>query len=105
MSKLLDIINSEAALTKQLSLKVNSETNTLLLKVFAYRHSRGLSRDFSEFHRQMLTVSLLMDDPENYLPKFDIPNIDMIIEGYDIAVIEDTENPIDLETENINHEY
>jgi hypothetical protein len=97
MIKLLYIINSEDALTKQLSLKVNSETNTLLLKVFAYRNSRGLSRDFSEFMRQMITVSLLMDDPENYLPKFDIPNINLIIEGFDIVAIEETENPIDLQ--------
>lgn len=102
MSKVIEIINAKEPLNKQLSTKVNERTYSLLHKVFQHRKREKLSADMSEFLRQCITVALLMDNPEEYVPEFQIPNIETLLENPENETETQTENegiPKETETE------
>lgn len=98
MSKVLEILESSEPLKESIQFKVNTRTYTLLNQVLQYRIEKGLSRDFSDLMRQIVKVSLLCDDPENYMPKFDIPKMESLMEPQSEEETELTN------LENVNHE-
>lgn len=96
MSKIVSYLDDEAnASTMPVSFRLSPELNNLVNEAYEYRKKLGLSSDKSDFFRQCIKVALLCNDPDKFVPKFRLPDMEAISE----RLIQEKFNPVEKTTE------